>query len=471
MKRNKIFLSLIISIVLIAGLGLCACKKPNEQPSTESYVQQLNYEESTERINNPHQGFYQPVYVRITEKGVAYDKNIIKTNTQLFHLRIDISAFSGAVNGTGDKEFTQSALNGLDELLAYIKSNDKNAVVRFVYDPELSGNKDKEPELQMILRHIEQACEVIDNYKSTVTAIEAGLIGPWGEMHSSAVANAKYITPIVDALLSHTEVIPVLVRTPKMIYDYLGITLKDIDNYSIDANQKAYRLGLYNDGYLGSNTDLGTYNDRERETKFLSRQTAHLPYGGEVVEPESSLHNIEKCLPEMNLLNLSYLNTIWNGKVIEKWEKSFYTSACGTDEKYYGKTAFEYIENHLGYRFVLTESVFRYSENSDKLQVELKLKNVGFGNLNRQKHAKIILTDKDGGTVFTQAVRDFSGEDRFDCSLDLNLPSGNYEVYLCLYEDETESGPLYCLQFANDGLWNKELKANKIGNVQIGENR
>lgn len=29
------------------------------------------------------------------------------------------------------------------------------------------------------------------------------------------------------------------------------------------------------------------------------------------------------------------------------------------------------------------------------------------------------------------------------------------------------STPLYCLQFANDGLWSTELKANKIGSIKI----
>ena len=328
--------------------------------------------------------------------------------------------------------------------------------------------KDAEPAQEIILQHIEEVCPVLNQYENTITAIEAGLIGPWGEMHSSQIANAEHISPIIDTFLTNTSNIPVLVRTPKMIYNYLGITLDEAKAYTIGATDKAYRLGLYNDGYLGSDSDLGTYTNREKDIAFLSKQTDHLPYGGEVVIPNSSLHDIETCLPEMNQIHLSYLNVEWNNQVIDKWKNSTYTKACGNDKIYYGKSAFEYIENHMGYRFVLTNSVFKYSNKFDKLSVELTLKNVGFGNLNKTKYAKLILTDENGEVKFVQKIDGvFYGEASFTCSAELNLENGNYEVYLRLYGEEIEGVPLYCLQFANDGLWNAELKANKIGSIEV----
>ncbi len=466
MKFRKIILTLAAVTVSAMCVFVSACFN-KQQP--QSYVQQLNYTESTAKINNPDQGFYRPIYVRINEDGVSYNKNIVNSSTQLYHLRIDISAYSKAVNGDSDKQLTQEALDGLDGLFSYLKEKDKNAVVRFAYDPSYGGSADKEPALQTILKHIEQVCPVINGYENTVTAVEAGLIGPWGEMHSSAIANATNIVPIIEAYLANTDKIPVLVRTPKMIYDYLGITVKDIDNYAISAGEKAYRLGLYNDGYLGSSSDLGTYSDRQREIEFLSGQTEHLPYGGEVVIPSSNLHDIETCLPEMFKINLSYLNVEWNNQVIDKWKNSYYTSVCGADENYYGKTAFEYIENRMGYRFVLTNSTFKYSKALDKLNIELTIKNVGFGNLNRKKHAKLIFMDGSGNVAFTKTVQDFVECQNFNCSVELNLPVGKYDVYLCIYGEEVSGIPLYCVQFANDGLWNEQLKANKIGSIEYSE--
>ncbi len=447
-----------------------ACTACNDARPPQRHVQQLNYVESTAAIADPDRGFYTPLYVRLDENGVAYNKSVINDSTRLYHLRCDISAFSAAVNGQTDKPLAQTTTDGLDGLLTYLKENDKNAIIRFAYDPGYNGAANKEPTLDMILRHIEQICSVLDNYDNTITAIETGIIGPWGEMHTSTIANAEHISPIVDAFLSNTTKIPVSVRTPKMIYDYLGISPAEAAERTIAPEEKAYRLGLYNDGYLGSDNDLGTYTDRRLDIEFLSRQTSHLPFGGEVTMPDSTLHDIEVCLPEMNKIHLSYLNSVWDNTVIKKWKSSQYTQACGTDNLYYGKTAFEYIENHMGYRIVLKNSVFTYSEPFDELNIELSLQNVGFGGLNKTKHARIIFADKDGTIAFSQDVTDFDGKTDFVCNIVPQLENGSYDVYLRLYGEEFHGVPLYCIQFANDGLWNAELKANKIGNVDRSAN-
>ena len=459
---KKRFTAIILSVLIIAA-GFAACGKTN---AGEKHVQDLNYEESIEEISNPDQGFYRPVYVKINENGAMYNKDVINSQTQLYHLRCDISAFSEAVNKAADKPVTDEALKGLDALLFCLKENDKNAIVRFAYDPGYSGSADKEPALDVMLGHVESVCSVLNRYVNTVTAIETGLIGPWGEMHTSAAANPAHITPIINAFLTAASEIPVLVRTPEMIYNYINVSEDKVEEISISPDEKAYRLGLYNDGYLGSESDLGTYSNRERDINFLSVQNAHLPFGGEVTVPDSPLHNIEACLPEMNKIHLSYLNTEWDNRVIEKWKKTFYTEACGLEKQYYNKTAFTYIQNRLGYRFVLKNSVFTYSATSEKLNVRLKLQNLGFGNLNRNKRAKLIFTDSTGAVAFIADYGEITVKDELEFNVEHGLDSGKYDVYLRIYGEELQSAPLYCVKFANDGLWNDELKANKIGSFE-----
>ena len=459
---KKRFTAIILSVLIIAA-GFAACGKTN---AGEKHVQDLNYEESIEEISNPDQGFYRPVYVKINENGAMYNKDVINSQTQLYHLRCDISAFSEAVNKAADKPVTDEALKGLDALLFCLKENDKNAIVRFAYDPGYSGSADKEPALDVMLGHVESVCSVLNRYVNTVTAIETGLIGPWGEMHTSAAANPAHITPLINAFLTAASEIPVLVRTPEMIYNYINVSEDKVEEISISPDEKAYRLGLYNDGYLGSESDLGTYSNRERDINFLSVQNAHLPFGGEVTVPDSPLHNIEACLPEMNKIHLSYLNTEWDNRVIEKWKKTFYTEACGLEKQYYNKTAFTYIQNRMGYRFVLKNLVFTCSATSEKLNVRLKLQNLGFGNLNRNKRAKLIFTDSTGAVAFIADYGEIAVKDELEFNVEHGLESGKYDVYLRIYGEELQSAPLYCVKFANDGLWNDELKANKIGSFE-----
>lgn len=430
---------------------------PTPAAMADKYPQNLNYQESTEKINNPDQGFYRPIYVRVTEDGVTYNKNIVNDNTQLYHLRIDISAFSQANNAEADKRLTENALSGIQELLSFLYDNNKSAIARFVYDPGLNGASNKEPALDMILQHITQLSAVLDKYHDTLTAIEVGLIGPWGEMHTSTMANKEVINALIDSYLNHTTEIPILVRTPKMMYNYLGITIDDIDTYRIERTAKAYRLGLFNDGYLGSGNDLGTYANREKEVPWLALQTGHLPYGGEVTVPDSPLHNIENCLDEMFLLHLSYLNIEWNNTVVDKWKTSYYTNAAGEDSLYYGKTAFQYIENHMGYRFVLKNSTLEYDKAVSRFAIDLSLKNVGFGNLNGPMNMTLLLQSETGEITSIDAGH-FDGQEKITFQTNLNLTKGDYNVYLKLNKGNDK----YAMQFAND-LWNEELQANQIG--------
>lgn len=470
MKNKKLaYIAALILVIIFAGIVCAICLTPKRKPDPlKSYKQNLNYTESIAKINNPDQGFYRPIYVGTNEDGISYHKYIVTNATQLYHLRIDISAFSGVVNGSEDKPLSDAVLSGLTELLEFLRDNGKNAIVRFAYDPGYGGAANKEPAQEMIETHIKQVCPILNQYQTTITAIEAGLIGPWGEMHSSTIANATHIAPIIETFLSNTTNLPILVRTPKMIYDYLGITINDITDYTIPANHKAYRLGLYNDGYLGSGNDLGTYNNREKEVEFLSKQTNHLPYGGEVVIPNSTLHDIEVCLPEMFQIHLSYLNVEWNYQVIDKWKDSFYTSLCGEDALYYNQSAFTYIENHMGYRFVLTDSTFEYSNKYDKLNIKLSLKNVGFGNLNKQKQCKLMFVDENGEVKYTTKVQNFNGDTSLNYSTNISsLQDGKYTVYLCLYGEEVNGTPAYCLQLANSDIFSTTFGANKIGEINV----
>ena len=165
-------------------------------------------------------------------------------------------------------------------------------------------------------------------------------------------------------------------------------------------------------------------------------------------------------------INLSYLNVEWNNQVIDKWKNSTYDKSCGYEDIYYGKTAFEYIENHLGYRFVMTRSTVSYSKDKGKLDVTVYLNNVGFGNLNRAKKAQLVIVDENGEVVAEKAVEDFAGGAKVSYSVELSEKPENCEVYLSLYGEQYDGSYLYCIQFANVDTWNAELKANKIGSIK-----
>lgn len=417
--------------------------------------------ESTARLANPGIGFYRTAPFSLTPDGGG--NMAIYQDYNLHHLRVNIGAFSQANNGTADLALTTAALNKLEENIDKLYQREKCAVIRFAYD-NFNGVADLEPSEDMILQHIAQVSPILNRYPQTITAIEVGLVGKWGEMHTSKLANKDTISKLIDKFLTCTQDIPILVRTPAMIYHYLGITLNDLDTYQIPQTSPAYhRLGIFNDGYLGSSSDLGTYTNREREVAWLSQQTAYLPYGGEVMT--GAMSNIENCLPEMRQMHLSYLNYEWNTQTTwQKWTQTFYTAALGDDSAYYGATAQRYIENHLGYRFLVTKRQLQVSHG--KLYLTMQVQNVGFGNLTKVAHASVIMVNQAGQT-WRYAVDDFTGQGTYNLRFKHELPRGKYQVYYCPHLTVKDGQPHYTIAFANDQMYDATQKANLLGTVNI----
>lgn len=480
---HKVLRSILRSfLALFVALGLTACApilppgtvdppqadppgttdppQVDPPPAEVVAVQTLDYAESTATLLNPDQGFYIPLSVAVTADGITYDPSVIDT-ANLYHLRIDISAYSAKNAGGTDRPLSKAALDGIAALLDLLHERDKNAVVRFCYAPGFGAAANCEPSLENMVGHAKQFLAVLDARPTAVTAVEVGMVGPWGEMHTSdMLKDPAIINTLIDTFLENTTLLPVLVRTPQMIYNYLKVP----DHLAIT------RLGVFNDGYLGSETDLGTYADRETDVAFISGQTAHLPFGGEVTVPTSTLHNIEVCLPEMYRIHLSYLNERWNDQVVAKWKKTSVTADCAAaDPLYYGKTAYAYIQNHMGYRFVLKKSTFTYTDAFDELKIALALENVGFGNLNKSKKAEILLVSEKGSIAVKKAVENFGGESAVDYTVPLpnDLAKGTYQVYIRLYGDTWNGAPRYALQFANNGIYDATLSANRIGVLEI----
>ncbi len=452
-RKRNIMIACVIIAVLVVSLVIGGIVM-SQRGKTKEHIETLDV------IDNPDQGFYRPSFVALSQDGVKASKPIYD-GFALYHLRVDLSAFSTAAGGT-DSELTAAALDGLESVIEFYEERERSIILRLAYDKNYGGKKDQEPSVELMTSHIRAVSEVLNRHTDALTAVEVGMVGPWGEMHSSKLATPEVITELTDTYLTALEERPVLVRTPKMVYDYLGITVNDIDGY-VEPNGKSKRLGLFNDGYLGSENDLGTYTDREREVGFFGGRE-NLPYGGEVVVPDSKLHDIDKCVREMALMNLSYLNYEWNSEIVQKkWQKSKYTEKCGKDSLYYGQSAFTYIRNRLGYRFLI--KVDRLGSTEDKTSIDLtaQVDNVGFGYLTRKKTVEMLLVDADGKTVGGGVVsREWQGGS-INARLDSpDVAAGEYKVYI-----KVHSGGRYPIRFANKDIYDETLEANFIGTLTI----
>ena len=96
----------------------------------------------------------------------------------------------------------------------------------------------------------------------------------------------------------------------------------------------------------------------------------------------------------------------------------------------------------------------------------VKVKNLGFGNLNKIKKCKLLFV-KDGAVAAQVQAQDFNGGGQISAETQKNFGSGEFEVYLCVYGEERGGKPAYAIQFANENVWDGDLKANKVCTVVI----
>ncbi len=461
----------IIIVILIATLILTYCS--NYSKATK--VQEIDYTESIENFNNPERGFYDHYPYSFT---VSDNKEITsKLSANLIHLRLDIGNFSKAVNGKEDLELSEDMLNKFDEMLKKIKSNGGTAIVRFAYD-YFRGTPNLEPSLDMMLRHIEQLCPVFNENADVISYIELGFFGPYGEMHTSKICTYENISKALNVMLDNTvDKIKIGVRRPNHYAKWLGIDIDNINENITEKGTREYRVGVFNDGYLGSGNDLGTFVNREKEITWLEKQSLHTLYGGEVVlnYGEEPINTTEYISKEGFRTHTTYLNSGWNDKVINSWKEEIYN---GEDELYKGQSGYLYIANHLGYRFVLRNSELPENvEQESNVDINLDLENVGFGNIVNDKIATIVLENEEKRYEIKTDLQPtiWNSKEITNINYTINLPEdievGEWKMYLRVsqYGNLEEDNNYQCIRFANNNTWNEEIGANYIGTINVIE--
>lgn len=454
-----------------------------------------NTSDSGRIIYNPDMGFYSAIKVKIARDGTITNRNEVNEEINhtadkvtsykdsyhfnLVHLKVDLSAFSGRVNETGkDVELESTHLSELGEVLSELKNKEKTTVIRFAYDPDYDNKlvsyqdgektyKACEPlNFDNVLGAVDIICNLLKDHLEVITAIECGMLGPWGEMHTTYYAESAkdnitrgYIVEIIKHFMDGLDGydVPLLVRQPKFIYCYLNQNTPNYDDRfipDVSYNNSLKRLGIYNDGYLNEENDSGTFvtqNGRSAEINFLEPYTDHTPYGGELI----GTYGLKNGITQLQNVHLSFLNIGWNSEILKKLDSSAYT--------WHGETMFKYILKHMGYRYILTD--YSFNEINNTLTVNLSFRNDGFANLPYHRKKKVWLYFIEEGTEITENEAPVKTSALFTGQKDINftanissLDSGTYTVYAKFCNSDGK----YAIQFANDG-WNESLKANRIG--------
>lgn len=390
-------------------------------------------------------------------------------------------------------------------------------------------------DMEWILTHIRQLSAVVNEFADCVIGLECGMLGPWGEMHSSRYFAPVYANRMLSAWLENLEPsICVLCRTPLYITNFIfGMSGNPEEKPSrngafpsyyapngnmpgpallrelpLSESHPARRLGLYDDGYMGTIDNWGTYGPevtRYDGVKFLKIQNEDKPYGGEFghthpdhLKSHGSPIYEDWFIKELYDTRLSYLRNLKHGVWPEVEPlKPFGKEPYGVQKElvrmvfddrfafdgmpdvscYYGQTMHKFLIDHMGYRLLLREAkITPTAKKGGCVFFRGQVENVGFGNVLGKFCSELLIQAPDGeiqampcdvdpGTF--QTCRTTGFEVAF--AIPEAATPGTYRLFLRFATVPYGSGAPYAIPFANPEVYREDLTANSIGTFTVTE--
>lgn len=489
---NKQFSAMISAAVLT--ITCCVSAMPCLAGASEAFHDSgISYAESTETLLNPGMGYTSTVWYNCKPN----DTPVLSPTGALALLFIDIGAFSSGVNcqrdendknidGTGtDYPLDDAFFAGLRGTFANARKNGCTLALRFRYDAV--GHENPEPATyDKMVSHVMQIKEsgLLEEYQDILMYVESGLVGcygeQWGGKYTDTATKAKLLDLWLDVV---PDDIPVTVRTPNIFSAWAGISNSELADWYSEEGSRAARIGLYNDGYMGSSSDLGTYINREIETEWLSHQSVTSYYGGEFsgnleYTKQFETYLPQNAIPEMYKTHLSYINSNIYSLYQDYTFGAEYDVPNVDNSAYYGENVWKFMRDHLGYRFCLRQSVLNDEvPKGGTLTVSFDVENTGFANPIRKQKAEMIL-EKDGNYYRTQVdldSRQWASCTKASNQLKMQLPcgieSGKWNVYLKLSvgENATSEISMRSVRFSNEDTWNATIGANYLGSFSVSD--
>ena len=322
--------------------------------------------ESTVSVSNARRGWYRIFPVILGEKwDTAVAETSLAAGDTLVLLEILIPG----------EDIEEQDLQRLCDVFSFFVQKKLDLILRFSYDFEGKGREKDPSSLSVVERHMRQIFPVLKKFADHIFVLQGIFLGSWGEMHSSRYLTKENIQKLENVMKEMLS--PKIFRSVRKPVHWRMLCTDEKEVFS-------EKIGLYNDGMFGSETDLGTFaapgEEREyaweeawppeREQAFIARCAQYAPHGGEVIG--GSAQTAEDIVLRLGTEGITYLNRDHDKKELERWK----TMDCGADGVWKGHSLYDYVEAHLGYRFVLRKGSLR--KRFHRSIVTLEIENTGF---------------------------------------------------------------------------------------------
>ena len=261
-RRAVCILAVCVTVVILGTAGLCLYFVYNKKPVWT----QADLTVTQEVLHNPYCGWYQIYGYTLTDESQTAGQNpawsVLDTkisaavaqsesaNDRLALLQINLKEFA-------DRNMTQNALAELEHILNCWEESSCSLILRFLYDWDGNAQSTEPNDISQIENHMRQCAQILNEHKDNIYLVQGIFIGNYGEMHHSRFSSEEEQIQLFTVLRgSLDDEIYMAVRTPAQLRAVLAAD-------HLDEGQAAViKTGLFNDGIMASESDLGTYTDR-----------------------------------------------------------------------------------------------------------------------------------------------------------------------------------------------------------------
>ncbi len=343
----------------------------------KKYFQKGDLREDTGTLKNPARGWYRMyTFPAEQEPDLRACEPCLHPEDTLVFVFVDIGGFR-------DRELDGEALGRIARILDYFSQKGCDCIVRIAYDHEGKAMEREPLFFGQVRRHLEQLGEILQKYAEHIFVWQGMLAGNWGEMHTSRYLSKERLVQMAEILRRFRGTQTWLaVRRPMYWRMLHGETAENGGEESLD-------MGIFDDGIFGSASHLGTFGvdrreqvswehawSREEELAFLNMLGDRAPAGGEAVYGgnDTEKRSAGQIIRELRQMQITYLNRDYDRRILEKWKRQ----RCLVPGVWAGKSLYDYIGAHLGYRFLVRNVRFVRTDRAGGGLAEIRIQNIGF---------------------------------------------------------------------------------------------
>lgn len=376
---------------------------------------------------NPERGFRLEVATDIASKAHAFQPAAYPgIATFLDHETLKYASDSISLvqtyfylTGFTGKDISAEGFADMQIFFDRLRALGKKAVLRFAYEKAFLGRATDGPTIEDIQRHANQLKPFLEKNKDVIMVVQAGMIGAWGEWHSSfhhlenSEETKRQILEIICGMVPSDRQIQV--RVPA----YKNLLNKDSSNYN--------RISFHDDFIViqphewDGNMHEGTsfFNQIVKESPYLLVD-GELPWGSWSVNKDkdnpgsswlidgvqtarrlflqhytslSAIHNYKENKGEDTFSMVYWKETPISEKFLTEngmpFSPDYFMNSKGQKTE---RNVFDYIRDHLGYRIELQS--LKYTKGKQSTEIDISFINRGFSTIINKRPVYLVLIDK-----------------------------------------------------------------------------